>query len=98
PAAMSSATTFRTPLDAALSPDGKTAYFIALEGDEVAVYKSAAPSSEAPTKLDGASGYRPRGVVIARQMGADVVYFTGKDKEMGLPGVFKLPLGGGAVT
>ncbi len=153
PAATSSAETFRSPLDAALSPDGKTAYFIALEGEDgtTAIFKSAAPSSGAPerlaggdplvspfgidvssdgstlvlsdpgaqldesvlergelftlatsggapAKLEGASGYRPRGVVVAKDNGNDVVYFTGREKATGLAGVFKLPLAGGAVT
>lgn len=151
PAATASATTFHTPLDAALSPDGKTAYFIAISDDEVAVYKSPAPSTEAPTKLaagaplvspfgldvstdgntlvlsdpgaqldeevldrgelftlataggtpvkvEGASGYRPRGIVIAKEGGADVAFFTGREKSTGLPGVFKIPVGGGTVT
>lgn len=151
PAATSSETTFRTPLDAALSPDGKTAYFIALAGDEVAVFKSAAPSSSAPTqlaagaplvspfgldvttdgntlvlsdpgaqldeevldrgelfslstgggtpaKIDGASGYRPRGVIVTKEANAEVAYFTGREKATGLPGLFKIPVGGGSVT
>ena len=151
PSATSTATTFHTPLDAALSPDGKTAYFIALEADEVAVFKNAAPSNDAPTrlaggaplvspfgldvstdgttlvlsdpgaqldpdvadrgelfamptaggaptKIDGASGYLPRGIVVVRQAGADVAYFTGREKGTGAPGVFKIPLAGGAVT
>ena len=151
PAAMSSATTFHTPLDAALSPDGKKAYFIAIDSDEAAVFTSNAPSTEAPSKLaggaplvspfgidvssdgatlvlsdpgaqldpevrtrgelfslsttggtptvvSGASGYRPRGVVVIKESGADVIYFTGKDATSGLAGVFKLPLAGGAVT
>jgi DNA-binding beta-propeller fold protein YncE len=151
PAATSSATTFHTPLDACLSPDGKTAYFIAIEGDEAAVYKSPAPSSDAPTKLhggaplaspfgldvttdgntlvlsdpgaqldeavldrgelftlstgggtpakvNGASGYRARGVVVVKETGVEVAYFTGKEKSSGLAGVFKVPVAGGTVT
>lgn len=151
PAATASATTFHTPLDAALSPDGKTAYFIAISDGEVAVYKSPAPSSAAPTKLaagapmvspfgldvstdgntlvlsdpgaqldeavldrgelftlgttggtpakvEGASGYRPRGIVVVKEAGSDVAYFTGREKATGLPGVFKVPLAGGTVT
>lgn len=151
PAATASATTFHTPLDAALSPDGKTAYFIAVSDDEVAVYRSPAPSTGAPTRLaagaplvspfgldvstdgntlvlsdpgaqldeevldrgelftlataggapakvEGASGYRPRGIVIAKEGGADVAFFTGRERSTGLPGVFKIPVGGGEVT
>lgn len=53
PAAQSTSDSFHTPLDAALSPDGKTAYFIAIEGNEPAIYRSSAPSTSAPTKLAG---------------------------------------------
>src|SRR5438046_2848814 len=56
---------FHTPLDAALSPDGKTAYFIAVEGGEVAVYQTAAPSTAAPMKLAG-------GAPLAAPFGIDV--------------------------
>lgn len=65
PAATSSELTFRSPLDAALSPDGKIAYFIAIEGDEAAVYKADAPSTGAPTKL--AAGFP-----LAAPFGIDV--------------------------
>lgn len=151
PAAMSSETTFHTPLDAALSPDGKTAYFIAIEADEAAVYQTAAPSTSAPTRLaggaplaspfgldvttdgntlvlsdpgaqldpdvlergelftlstgggtpakvNGASGYAPRGIVVVKQGEADVAYFTGRHKDTRLPGLFKVPVAGGTVT
>jgi sugar lactone lactonase YvrE len=143
--------TFRTPLDATLSPDGKTAYFVAVESDEAAVYKTAAPSTSAPTKLaggaplatpfgiditsdgntlvlsdadavmnpdqpqygelfalstsggtpqvvSGASGYRPRAVIVVTEAGIDVAYFSGTEPSSGLPGVFKVPVTGGTVT
>jgi hypothetical protein len=151
PAAISSATTFRTPVDAALSPDGKVAFFIAVEGDEAAIYRTDAPSTAAPVKLfagaplvspfgidvstDGArlvlsdpgaqvdpevpargelytldamggtpariaaaSGYKPRGLAVTSEGGVDVVYFSGAEASTGLPGVFKVGLGGGAVA
>lgn len=153
PAATSSATSFRTPLDAALSPDGKTAYFIALVDEESAIFKAAAPAAGAPEMLtkgsplaspfgidvagdgatlviadpgaqvdpeadvsvrgelftlaasggtpqviSGATGYRPRGVVLVSESGSEVVYFTGKDPMTQAAGVFKIPLAGGMVT
>jgi DNA-binding beta-propeller fold protein YncE len=151
PAATASAMSFRTPLDAALSPDGKRAYFIALQGDEAGVFASDAPSTaapsqlhagaplvspfgidvsldgktlvvadpgaqldldqpergelftvsasgSAPSKITGASGYRPRGVVVMTESNTEQIYFTGKEPTTGQAGVFKLPLAGGAVT
>ena len=151
PAATGSADSFHTPLDATLSPDGKMAFFIAIEGDLAAVYSASAPANGAPTKLhageplvspfgvdisfdgktlilsdpgaqlnadadergelfslsttggapqkiDGASGYRARGVAVVRQAGADLAFFTGRDPATKEPGVFKVPLAGGAVT
>ncbi len=66
PAATASATTFRTPLDAALSPDGKRAYFIALQGDEAAIFAADAPSSAAPGQLhSGAPLVSPFGIDVS---------------------------------
>lgn len=150
-AATAGPATFRAPLDAALSPDGKTAYFVALAGDEAAVFRTPAPSSEPPALLakggrlvspfgvdvssDGATlvladssalpesdegepgallvlsssggtpqplagtaGYRPRGVVVVKTASGDVVYFSGRERGTGEPGVFSVPLGGGTVS
>jgi hypothetical protein len=47
---VSGGTAFRLPFDAALSPDGKTAYFTALVGDGAALFKSPVTGG-APTKL-----------------------------------------------
>jgi len=49
---------FRLPFDAALSPDGKTAYFTALAGDGAALFKSPV-SGGAPTKLADLVGPGP---------------------------------------
>lgn len=59
-------TTFRLPLDAALSPDGKTAYFIALNDvGDATLFKANAPSTEAPTVVH-------TGVPLAAPFGLDV--------------------------
>jgi hypothetical protein len=150
-ASATAGTTFTLPLDAALSPDGKTAYFIALSNTgEPALFKANAPSTEAPAQLHmgtplaapfgldvtsdgsalivsdpgvedpasddrgvvftapvagggptaiaGTAGYQPRGIVVVVEGTTDQIYFTGKDKADGQPGVFKTALAGGAVT
>lgn len=53
PSATGSMDSFSLPLDATLSPDGKTAYFIALapDGTGAAIYKSAAPSDGKPPSV-----------------------------------------------
>lgn len=144
-------TTFKLPLDAALSPDGKTAYFIALNDvGDATVFKANAPSTAAPTVVHtgaplsapfgidvssngmtlvvsdtgvedtttgdrgvlftlpaaggaptavmGTAGYQPKGLVVVVEGTTDHLYFTGKDKTDGAPGVFKVPLAGGTVT
>jgi hypothetical protein len=151
-ASATAGTSFTLPLDAALSPDGKTAYFIAHDpatGDP-ALFKADAPSTAAPTTLvagdplaapfgldvssngmslvvtdtgvddattgdrgaifnepvgggaptiiAGTAGYQPKGIAVAVEAMVDQIYFTGKDKADGQPGVFKIPLAGGAVT
>src|SRR5262249_47397389 len=49
---------FRLPFDAALSPDGKTAYFTALAGDGAALFKSSVRGG-APAKLADLVGPGP---------------------------------------
>jgi hypothetical protein len=46
-----------------------------------------------PTAVAGTDGYQPKAVAVVGQ----TLYFTGTDKTSGLPGVFKLPVGGGAI-
>ncbi|MFT3706994.1 MAG: hypothetical protein QM817_04925 [Archangium sp.] len=66
PAATSADGTFKTPLDAALSPDGKTAYFVGLEDGQAAVYSTPAPSTSAPTRLHlGAPLVSPFGIDVS---------------------------------
>jgi sugar lactone lactonase YvrE len=150
PAAMAQSA-FRLPLDAALSPDGKTAYFIALDpnqnpsvftvassggtptvlasGDPLAapfgidvstdgsqlvladssaldsagldhgcLFTLGATAAGTPAQISSTTGYQPRSVVIVQENNVDVAYFTGHDPSDAAPGVFKVALGGGAVS
>jgi sugar lactone lactonase YvrE len=152
-AAATAGANFHLPLDAALSPDGKTAYFAAVDtttsnaavftasattpgsatalftgdplaspwgldvstdGTTLAIADSAAVDSTGldhgllftmsastggtPAVITGSEGYQPRGCVVTRESNADVVYFSGHDKTDGMPGVFKIGIGGGTVT
>jgi sugar lactone lactonase YvrE len=51
-----------------------------------------------PTILSGTELTSARSVDLVQKGGADVLYFTGKDKTTGAPGVFTIPASGGAVT
>jgi DNA-binding beta-propeller fold protein YncE len=101
----------QAPLDATPSPDGEKVYFTALAlsadsdptpavfgttADGGAIETLAAEGGE-PTAVSGTEGYGPHGVVIAREHGKEWVYFTGRDPESGLAGVYRTPPDGGGV-
>ena len=47
-----------------------------------------------PQVLSGTTGYKPRGLEVANQNGADMIYFTGQDPQDGQQGVFKISAAG----
>jgi hypothetical protein len=87
-------TSFRLPFDAALSPDGKTAYFTALVDDGAALFKSSVTGG-APTKL--ADLVAP-GVVDVTSDGSTVlVGDPGAEPSPGVLGaIVAVPSSGGA--
>ena len=101
-ASATAGSTFRLPLDAALSPDGKTAYFIALASTgDPALFKAAAPSTAAPTQLfAGAPLAAPFGLDVSSNGTALVVSDTGVEdvNEIDRGVLFKAPTAGGAPT
>jgi hypothetical protein len=86
--------TFRLPLDAALSPDGKTAYFTALADDGAALFKAPA-SGGMPTKL--ADLLAPLGVEVSADGNSVLVADTAVESSDGALGaIVSVPSGGGS--
>jgi len=87
-----------TPLGIESSLDG-SALFIAdtTAGADAngAVFRLAAAGGS-PAVVPGTEGYRPAGVVIGKQRGEEVLYFTGRDPESGEGAVFRITSSGGA--
>jgi hypothetical protein len=87
-----------TPLGIESSLDG-SALFIAdtTAGADAngAVFRLAAAGGS-PAIVPGTEGYRPAGIVIGRQRGEEVLYFTGHDPASGQGAVFRIASSGGA--
>jgi sugar lactone lactonase YvrE len=99
PAAMGGAM-FTTPFDATLSPDGKIAYFTALnpEGDGAAIFQSAAPSDgQVKVLASGAPLSAPVGLDITSDGKTLVIADPAADGEAddGRGELFSLPVEGG---
>lgn len=87
-------TNFRLPFDAALSPDGKTAYFTALVDDGAALFKSSVTGG-APTKL--ADLVAPGTVDVTSDGSTVLVGDPGAEPSPGVLGaIVAIPSSGGA--
>lgn len=94
---------FSAPLGIASSTDGATLYVAdtgtsaeAPARDTGAIITLSTTSGATPSVVEGTRGYAPRSVVVLDDGGTDVVYFTGRDRQTGAPGVFSMTAG--AVT
>jgi sugar lactone lactonase YvrE len=88
------------PVGISASLDGLRLYLAdAASGnaDKAGAIMSLAAEGGEPTAVSGTEGYGPHGVVIAREHGKEWVYFTGRDPESGLAGVYRTPPDGGGV-
>ncbi|MDQ4068610.1 MAG: hypothetical protein M3203_03915 [Actinomycetota bacterium] len=83
---------FRSPVGIAMASDGQRVYVADTEAD---VILSAAVAGGPPAPVPGTEGTRPRGLEVVDEGGADVVYFTGRDRADGAPGVFSMAATGG---
>jgi sugar lactone lactonase YvrE len=86
-----------TPLGIDSSLDGRT-LFIAdttAGADATGALFSLAAAGGAPAIVPGSEGYRPAGVVVSKQRGEEVLYFTGRDPESGAGAVFRIASSGG---
>jgi hypothetical protein len=51
-----------------------------------------------PAPVSGSEGTSPRGLLVVRESGADVIYFTGFNPSTGEPGLLRVPAAGGTLT
>lgn len=99
---------FVSPFGIAISSDDRTLYI----ADAVAGHDANDPEGTtgpgrifalpagggAPMLVSGTIGSRPRGLELASEGGADVLYFAGHDPASGEPAVLKIPAAGGALS
>jgi DNA-binding beta-propeller fold protein YncE len=102
PETLASGEPLQAPVGITVSLDGQTLYVAdaaALDdGAQSAGAVLTVPvGGGAPTALAGTLGYAPQGVTVVNEDGEGVLWFTGTDPEAGTPGVFRVPLTGGAV-
>jgi sugar lactone lactonase YvrE len=95
---------FAAPFGITISTDG-TQLFVADPGatdttsnQDLGVVFVLPTAGGTPTILSGSVLTEARGVQIHQESGADVLYFTGRDRATGAVGVFKIPAAGGAIT
>jgi DNA-binding beta-propeller fold protein YncE len=101
PTTVAAGAPFVSPFGIAIGTDGKQLYVADPGADagkdhgEIFVLPIGGGT---PAALSGSEDTIPRGLEITKEGSADVIYFTGTDKTDGQPGVFKIPVTGGAVT
>jgi hypothetical protein len=103
PKALNTNFPFVYPVGVAATSDGQTLFVADLgaipdpmKTTEGAIFTLSTAGSGAEI-LGGTGGRYPRGLVIVKQGGSDVIFFTGVDAD-GQPGVFQVPAGSGTVT
>lgn len=104
PVAVAAGDPFAAPIGIAMSTDGKTLY-VADPGatdttskKDLGVIFSVPVAGGTPAIVAGSELLGARSLEVAVEGGADVLYFTGRDKTTGAAGVFKLAAAGGAAT
>jgi sugar lactone lactonase YvrE len=95
---------FAAPFGITISTDG-SALYIADPGatdptskQDHGVIFSLPKAGGTPAIIPGTEGTSARSVDLVAIGGADVLFFTGKDKTDGQPGIFKMPAAGGTIT
>ncbi len=88
---------FEKPVGIAVSTDGGRLFVADTQAGGGAVF-SVASSGGRPDPVAGTERTAPRGIDVVRAGGQDVLFFAGRDRNDGSPGVFRVPTGGGAPT
>jgi DNA-binding beta-propeller fold protein YncE len=86
------------PLGITVSLDGETLYLADPGAANGGAIMTLSASGGAVSPLAGTEGYRPGGLVIAKQDEQPALWFTGVDPSTGARGVFMTAPGGGGVT
>lgn len=89
------------PLGIATSTSGETLFIADAATDEAGLDRGAIlalpASGGTPTAVTGTAGLSPRNLDVRQVNNVDQLYFTGRTAA-GLPAIFRVPSGGGAVT